>query len=87
VTIDGKVYTGNPPEPDGPNNPSIIRAIDDQSPVKGASNKFLNCGQDAQAAKLVATVNPGSQLWFDWKAADLSNVRVCYACCVVWHFE
>lgn len=76
VTIDGKAYVGNPP--DGSHNtPSIIRSIDDPGPVKGATNPFVNCGNSAVAAKLVANANPGSQLTFDWRGADLSKVSFC----------
>jgi len=72
VTIDGKVYTGN--VPNAQPTPSIIRQINDISPVKGASNPYLNCGQDAQNAELVANANPGSRLQFLWLDGDGTNV-------------
>jgi hypothetical protein len=72
VAIDGKVYIGN--VPNAQPTPSIVRQINDVSPVKGASNPYLNCGQDAQNAALVADANPGSQLNFWWKGGDGSDV-------------
>ncbi|KAF8839801.1 hypothetical protein BDN67DRAFT_969554 [Paxillus ammoniavirescens] len=71
VAIDGKVYIGN--VPNAQPTPSIVRQINDVSPVKGASNPYLNCGQDAQNAALVANANPGSQLNFWWKGGDGSD--------------
>ncbi|KAF9218887.1 hypothetical protein BS17DRAFT_475982 [Gyrodon lividus] len=71
VAIDGKVYIGN--VPNAQPTPSIVRQINDVSPVKGASNPYLNCGQDAQKATLVADANPGSQLNFWWKGGDGSD--------------
>lgn len=54
---------------------SPIRLIDDISPVKGSSNKNLNCGQNAQKADLVANANPGSSLTFSWMAGGGQKVR------------
>jgi len=71
VAIDGKDYYGNVPNANPV--PSIVRQIDDVSPVKGAANPYLNCGQDAQLASLVANANPGSQMQFWWKGGDGSN--------------
>ncbi|KAI9567884.1 glycoside hydrolase family 61 protein [Boletus coccyginus] len=71
VTIDGKAYAGN--VPNAQPTPSIIRQINDISPVKGASNPYLNCGQDAQKADLVANANPGSRLQFLWLDGDGTN--------------
>lgn len=71
VSIDGKDYYGNLPNANPV--PSIVRQINDVSPVKGASNPYLNCGQDAQLASLVANANPSSQLQFWWKGGDGSN--------------
>jgi len=68
VTIDGKVYAGN--VPNAQPTPSIVRQINSIDPVKGASNAYLNCGQDAQKASLVASANPGSQLQFLWLDGD-----------------
>ncbi|KAG1880142.1 glycoside hydrolase family 61 protein [Suillus subluteus] len=65
VTIDGTVYMGNDLNVATP-APSIIRLVDTNSPVKGANNTFLNCGQDAQFASLVGNANPGSQLEILW---------------------
>ncbi|KAG2034740.1 glycoside hydrolase family 61 protein [Suillus americanus] len=68
VVIDGNNYYGN--VPNAKPVPSIIRQINDVSPVMGASNPYLNCGQDAQLASLVANANPSSHLQFWWKGGD-----------------
>jgi hypothetical protein len=70
VTINGELYMGN--IPNGNPNASIVRQINNVDPVKGANNTFLNCGQDAQPASLVANANPGDLLTFDWRGGDLS---------------
>lgn len=72
VTIDGTVYAGN--VPNAQPTPSIVRQINNIAPVKGASNAYLNCGQDAQKAALVANANPGSQVQFLWLDGDGTNV-------------
>ena len=59
----------------GPTVDSPIRLIDDVGPVKGDSNPNLACGQDAQAATLVASANPGSALSFAWAGGDGGVVR------------
>ncbi|KAH7923365.1 hypothetical protein BV22DRAFT_1036374 [Leucogyrophana mollusca] len=71
VTIDGKLYQGN--VPNASPTPSIVRQINNVAPVKGASNAYMNCGQSAQKASLVASANPGSQLTFRWEGGDGSN--------------
>jgi len=71
VTIDGTVYHGN--VPNAQPTPSIVRQINTIDPVKGASNPYLNCGQDAQKAALVANANPGSKLQFLWLDGDGTN--------------
>ncbi|KAH0826360.1 glycosyl hydrolase family 61-domain-containing protein [Lanmaoa asiatica] len=71
VTIDGTVYVGN--VPNAQPTPSIVRQINNIAPVKGASNSYLNCGQDAQKATLVANANPGSQVQLLWKDGDGTN--------------
>ncbi|KAK2459592.1 hypothetical protein APHAL10511_008402 [Amanita phalloides] len=71
VIIDGTTYIGN--LPNGVDaNPSIVRQINAVDPVKGADNPYLNCGQDAQLASLVANAMPGSTISFDWRGGDLS---------------
>lgn len=65
MTIDGTVYMGNKLNVETP-APSIIRLVNTNSPVQGANNPFLNCGQDAQFASLVGNANPGSQLEILW---------------------
>ena len=72
VTIDGKRYIGN--VPGGGTSPSVIRQVSDISPVKGASNRDLNCGLSAQSATLVADANPGSVMAFNWSGGNLQNV-------------
>ncbi|KAI0056896.1 hypothetical protein BV25DRAFT_1831790 [Artomyces pyxidatus] len=71
VTIDGTDYVGNVPnaKPD----PSPIRQIDDIGPVKGASNPFLNCGQAAALASVVAPANSGSKVQFLWGDPGATN--------------
>lgn len=71
VAIDGEDYYGNLPNANPV--PSIVRQINDVAPVKGAANPYLNCGQDAQLASLVANANPSSQMQFWWKGGDGSN--------------
>ncbi|KAF9073608.1 glycosyl hydrolase family 61-domain-containing protein [Rhodocollybia butyracea] len=68
VTIEGTTYLGN--TPNASPNRSVIRQINDVDPVKGASNPFMNCGQDAQLAAEVATANPGDQIQFSWVNGD-----------------
>ncbi|KAF8728398.1 hypothetical protein AX14_006699 [Amanita brunnescens Koide BX004] len=70
VIIDGTTYQGNQPAA-SPTAPSIIREISTISPVKGANNSNLNCGQDAQPASLVGNAMPGSTVSFNWKGGDL----------------
>ena len=48
--------------------------ISDVSPVKGATNKFLSCGQNAQKAALVADAKPGSTVSFQWVNGQGGNV-------------
>ncbi|KIM54987.1 glycoside hydrolase family 61 protein, partial [Scleroderma citrinum Foug A] len=68
VSIDGKIYIGN--VPNASPTPAIVRQIDDVAPVKNATNPYLNCGQAAQKASLVADANPGSQVQFWWNGGD-----------------
>lgn len=69
LSVDGTQYDGQEPTEDGqPTTPSVVRRISIIDPVKGASNPFLNCGQNATAASLIASTNPGSKLTFQWEA-------------------
>lgn len=71
ITVDGKKFQGN--KPGGSTNPSVIRQVSAQDPTKGATNPDINCGPDATAASLVADVNPGSVMTFDWREADFQG--------------
>ncbi|THH04329.1 hypothetical protein EW145_g5606 [Phellinidium pouzarii] len=71
ITIDGKTFAGDIPQ--GTENPSVIRLIDKVDPVKGATNRAVNCGQDAKIAALVADANPSSNVTFDWAGGDGGN--------------
>ncbi|GAW07167.1 glycoside hydrolase family 61 protein [Lentinula edodes] len=68
VTVGTQTFVGNVPNasPTG----TVIRQIDDVDPVKGASNAFLNCGQNAQLASDVAEANPGDTVAFTWVNGD-----------------
>ena len=55
---------------------SVIRGIDDISPVKGTDNKYLACGQNAQKAARVASAQPGSTVSFKWVNIAGGNVRL-----------
>ena len=68
IAIDGKIYRGNIPR--RTNFDSPIRAIDDSAPVKGATNRAMNCGPIAPPAKIVAPANAGSRITFDWAGGD-----------------
>ena len=68
IAIDGKIYRGNIPR--RTNFDSPIRAIDDSAPVKGATNRAMNCGPIAPPAKVVAPANAGSRITFDWAGGD-----------------
>lgn len=68
VAINGKYYYGNAPRADPV--PSIVRQIIKVAPVIGADNPYLNCGQDAQLASLVADASPGSQMQFWWTSGE-----------------
>lgn len=88
VSIDGKIYTGN--VPNASPTPAIVRQIDDVAPVKNATNPYLNCGQAAQKASLVADANPGSQVQFWWNGGDGSPVSPGLfirrlICCLAYH--
>ncbi|KAG2087910.1 glycosyl hydrolase family 61-domain-containing protein [Suillus discolor] len=74
VTIDGIVYMLNNLNVKTP-APSIIRFVNTNSPIKGAQNPYINCGQDAQFASLAGNANPGSQLEILWVGGtdDSSN--------------
>ncbi|KAF8898030.1 glycosyl hydrolase family 61-domain-containing protein [Gymnopilus junonius] len=68
-TVNGKEFIGNVPS--AKPAPSVIREVTEQDPVKGASNPSLTCGQNSTAGSLIANVNPGDTVTFDWRTASL----------------
>jgi predicted carbohydrate-binding protein with CBM5 and CBM33 domain len=83
LSVDGTQYNGQEPTEDGqPTNPSVVRRISTINPVKGANNPFVNCGQSASAASLVAPANPGSTLTFQWEAGGGEGVSLTFALCI-----
>ena len=92
VTIDGTAYQGNVPNNfkgeflwSGASHqlkisaaPSPIRLIDDISPVKGANNTNLSCGQNAALAQVVADAKPGSVVSFSWMGGNNEKVHICF---------
>jgi hypothetical protein len=68
MTIDGKFIKGN--RVGGPTEPSGIRQVFSQDPIKGANNRDTNCGAGAQPAALVLDAMPGSKLTFNWRTAS-----------------
>lgn len=71
VTINGKEFSGN--VPNGQTRDSIIRQINDVSPVKGAGNPAMFCGPGQRLGSDVAEANPGDSISFDWRGGDNSN--------------
>jgi hypothetical protein len=71
VTIGGRSDTGNRPFGSGGSN-SAIRQITSPNPNTGANNPALTCGPGARRAAEVLNVNPGDNMSFDWRGADLS---------------
>jgi len=68
MTIDGKFIKGN--GVGGPSNPSAIRQVFSQDPIKGADNRAINCGSGARPAALTVDTNPGSEMTFNWRTAS-----------------
>jgi hypothetical protein len=69
MTIDGKQFKA--PQVGGDKGgPSGIRHVDTQDPIKGANNKAINCGVNAQPAEMVLDAKPGSKVTVDWRAAN-----------------
>ncbi|PPQ90713.1 hypothetical protein CVT25_005021 [Psilocybe cyanescens] len=71
ITINGKAFTGNVPS--GKTNPSVIRQITTQDPIKGATNVAVTCGTGSTAGSLIADANPGDKVSFDWRTASLGT--------------
>jgi hypothetical protein len=76
VAIDSTTYIGNIPNAQPTDSPN--RQIDDTDPVKGVNDPFMNCGQNAQLAAIVAPTNPGSVMQFYWVNSFGGNV--CFSC-------
>ena len=72
IAIDGKLFQGNTPNVSNFSSP--IRLIDDITPVKGATNRAVNCGKNAQIAAQVVPANPGSTVAFDWASGTGGTV-------------
>ena len=72
--INSQTYTGNVPS--ATPAASVIREITTQDPVKGANNPSLTCGQNSTAGTLVADVNPGDAVTFNWRSASLGIVSL-----------
>lgn len=68
MTIDGNFIKGN--GVGGSTNPSAIRHVFSQDPIKGAGNRDINCGPGAQPAALTVDANPGSEMTFNWRTAS-----------------
>ena len=75
VTIDGQLVQGD--VPNSGKNDSAIRLINNVDPVKGATTRDINCGQDAQIASQVASAMPGSNLTFVWVNGEGGTVSLC----------
>ncbi|TFK48010.1 hypothetical protein OE88DRAFT_1635457 [Heliocybe sulcata] len=71
VVVNGQTYQGN--TPGGSTDASPIRQISTISPVKGATNKDMFCGADAQVASVVASADPGSKVTFTWSGGAGQN--------------
>ncbi|KAJ7610422.1 glycosyl hydrolase family 61-domain-containing protein [Roridomyces roridus] len=75
ITIGGKVFSGNKPTQLQPSaNPSVVRQIVDNQPVKDVTSAELTCGRSAQPAALVATAKPGDEVLVDWKTANANGL-------------
>jgi len=65
IIVNGQSFKGS--APGAASNPSAIRQITTNSPVKGAQNPDINCGPGATVAPNVMQVMPGDKLEFDWR--------------------
>ena len=77
VTIDGTVYQGNAVGTT-PTTASVIRQVNTNSPIKGATNADLSCGAGAQPAADVANANPGSTVQVYWVGGTTGDSPVSY---------
>lgn len=69
--IGGQNEVGSRPFGSGGSN--AIRQVTSPNPNTGANNPALNCGPGARRANEVLNVNPGDEMSFDWRGADLSE--------------
>lgn len=77
ITVDGQKFAGNTLSQDGtPTQPSVIRRISENGPVKGAANADLFCGLSATVATQNAAVNPGSQVVVGWGTSSGGDVSI-----------
>jgi len=83
VTIDGTVYEGNNLNVVTP-APSIIRLVNSNAPVKGATNVDINCGPSAQLASQVGNANPGSQVQILWVGGMDGSLNACDFILMLW---
>ncbi|KAJ7580637.1 hypothetical protein C8J56DRAFT_1057588 [Mycena floridula] len=65
VTLDGHAFPGNLPAGSQP-VASVVRLVSSGDSKKGATDPYIDCGNDAQAATAVAPATPGSVLAFKW---------------------
>lgn len=71
----GDVFKSPTPGSNSPNN-SPIRSVSSPDPNYLTSNPAITCGPNSQAGTVIANVNPGDSMSFDWEGADGSNVCV-----------
>ncbi|KAF8921153.1 glycosyl hydrolase family 61-domain-containing protein [Mucidula mucida] len=66
VNIGGTDFSGSAPA--SGSTDGVVRVISTTSPVKGADNPSLNCGQDATAVSDIAKGSPGDVMAFSWNS-------------------
>ncbi|KAG8993025.1 hypothetical protein FRB90_000809, partial [Tulasnella sp. 427] len=73
VTIDGKVFEG-PQISNSGSIQSVIRTINDVSPVLDVTSDNMSCGQGAAklTAPLSADAKPGSKIDFSWASGEVT---------------
>ncbi|KAF9053836.1 hypothetical protein BDZ89DRAFT_1098297 [Hymenopellis radicata] len=66
VNIGGTDFSGSAPA--SGSTAGVVRVISTTSPVKGADNSNINCGQDATAVTGIAKGSPGDVMAFSWNS-------------------